>query len=305
VLGIAALLLLVVVGFFAYGFAQYRGIERVAAGDALSAGGSGTNYLIVGSDTREGVDPGDPNAGAIIGDGTETGQRADTMLLLRLEDGGAKLMSIPRDLWVNRPDGTEGRINAVFRDGPDALVTTVKNNLGVPVHHYMEIDFVSFSGLVDALGGVTINVPNPAFDPKSGLNIPVAGEVELDGTQALAFVRSRTYTEIIDGQERVDPTADLGRVQRQQQFLRSVMAEVGASRNPIALAGMSSAVADGVRIDDSMSFGDVIGLARSMRGLEPVSVELPVFGFTTSGGASVLGLADGSDAALAEMGAGG
>ncbi|MDY7106355.1 MAG: LCP family protein [Actinomycetota bacterium] len=266
---------------------------------------AGTNYLIVGSDTRDGVDPSDPNAGAIIGGDEDTsGQRSDTMLLLRLEGDGAKLMSIPRDLWITRPDGNEGRINAVFRDGPGALVTAVRQNLGVPVHHYMEIDFVSFSGLVDALGGVTISVPNPAFDPKSGLNIPTAGEVELDGTQALAFVRSRTYTEIIDGQEQVDPTADLGRVQRQQQFLRAVMAEIGATRNPFAVAGMASAVADGVRLDDSMSFGDVIGLARRMRGLEPVSVELPVFGFSTSGGASVLGLAEGSDAALAEMGAG-
>lgn len=277
--------------FVLYGLWQYQRLERVEVGSVLSVGGSGTNYLIVGSDSRDGFDPNDPNAGAVLGDGTagDTSQRSDTMLVLRVVGDEAFMMSIPRDLWVIRADGSQGRINAAYRDGPAALIQTIQG-LGVPVHHYVEVDFVTFAGLVDAVGGVTIEIPHPARDDHSGLNLPEAGAVSLDGTQALAYVRSRRYTELIDGSWRTDPTADLGRVMRQQQFLRAVMSEVGATRNPIELMRVSGALADGLRVDDKMGLFDSLRLARQLRGLDPVSVELPVYGFRTSGGAAVLGL---------------
>ena len=110
------------------------------------------------------------------------------------------MMSIPRDLWVEVADtGEMGRINGAYNRGPANLVQTVKNNLDVPVNHYMEVGFGSFVGLVDAIGGVTINFPNPVFDPGSGLNVTTSGDVTLDGQQALAYARARNYTEIIDG----------------------------------------------------------------------------------------------------------
>jgi LCP family protein required for cell wall assembly len=301
-------LLALVVGMVGYGLVQYRGLERVAVGDALSpAGGGGTNYLIVGSDSREGFDPNDPNAGAVLGDDTTSdgGERSDTMLVLRVQPDGALMMSIPRDLWVTRADGTTGRINAAYREGPANLIRTVRGSLGVPVHRYVEVDFVTFAGLVDAVAGVTIEIPHPARDDRSGLDLPTAGRVELDGVQALAFVRSRHYTELIDGSWVTDPTGDLGRVQRQQQFLRAVMGEVGGSRNPIELMRVSSAVAGGLRVDDRMGLLDSLAFARRMRGLDPESVVLPVAGRTTSGGAAVLDLVQpDAGAVLARMGAG-
>ena len=112
-------------------------------------------------------------------------------------------------------------------------------SLGIPVHRYMEVDFVSFAGLVDGLGGVTVDFENPAFDPKSGLNVTQSGPVELDGDQALAYVRSRTYTEVINGEQQVEPTGDLGRIERQQKFLRAVFSKLSDTKNPFALAAPS------------------------------------------------------------------
>src|SRR5690606_22403640 len=149
--------------------------------------------------------------------------RSDTMLLLRFEGGEAHMMSIPRDLYVPiaETDGSN-KINAAYNGGPRRLVMTVQQSLGIPVHHYMEVDFVSFSRLVDSLGGITIDFEHPAFDRNTGLQVDEAGPNHLDGPEALAYVRSRHYVEVIDGQQRSDPTADLGRVVRQQRFLKAV-----------------------------------------------------------------------------------
>jgi polyisoprenyl-teichoic acid--peptidoglycan teichoic acid transferase len=289
---VAGVMFLAFVAFVLFGLWQWTRVDRVAVGSVLSpASGTGTNYLIVGSDSRAGFDPNDPNAGAVLGDGTaaDTSERSDTMLVLRVAGDDSRMLSIPRDLYVTRPDGSQGRINAAYQQGPAALIQTVQG-LGIPVHRYVEVDFVTFAGMVDAVGGVTIEIPYPARDDGSGLNLPEAGLVRLDGVQSLAFVRSRRYTELIDGSWRTDPTGDLGRVMRQQQFLRAVMAEAGTTRNPIEIMRVSSAVAGGIRIDDRMGLFDALGFARRLRGLEPESVELPVYGFRTGGGAAVLGL---------------
>lgn len=303
-IGLAPLLLLL--AGWLYGNHLFNQLERVEVGAVLDPiGGGGTNYLIVGSDSRDvvaaaGAD--DPNVQP--GGEAPTGQRSDTLMLLRITPDGSRMMSIPRDLLVtDAGDGTEGRINAAYADGPQNLIRTIQLNLEVPVHRYIEVDFVTFSSLVDALGGITLGpdvVPHPAFDDRSGLNIG-AGPVELDGQMALAFVRSRHYTEIIDGQERTDPTGDLGRVQRQQAFLRTVLAEAGSSRNPITLLRIASSLTDGLRIDDRMSMIDALRFAWNMGRLNPASVELPTSPFTTSGGAAVLQMTESAPGALEQF----
>jgi LCP family protein required for cell wall assembly len=268
----------------------------------LDTGGSGTNYLIVGSDSRAGVNPNDPNAGAIIGADAPAGQRSDTILVLRVQGGQSRMLSIPRDLYVTIAEtGATDRVNSAYNGGPGRLIKTVQDSLGIPINRYVEVDFVTFAGLVDALGGITINFPNPAVDDHSGLNVQQSGPVKLDGTQALAYVRSRYYTEIINGQPVRDGTADLGRIQRQQEFLRTVLSKAGHSHNPITLLRMGSAVSSGLRVDDKMSMVDAMKLAWRMGRLHPESVALPTTPFTTSGGAAVLKMADGADAALAQF----
>ena len=184
-------------------FSSYRSIERIDLSAVLDpVSGDTVNYLLVGSDSRDELDPDVP----VGGESTVTGKRSDTIILLQVGPSGSRMMSIPRDLWVTRADtGKQGRINGAYNAGPANLVQTVKDNLEVPVNHYMEVGFGSFAGVVDALGGVTVTVPHPAFDVKSGLKIEQAGEVTLDGRQALAYVRSRTYTEVIDGEARDRP----------------------------------------------------------------------------------------------------
>lgn len=270
---------------------QFSRLERVEVGDALSSGGSGTNYLIVGSDSREGIAADDPNSDAFIGT-TVTGQRADTIIVLRVGDGPSRMLSIPRDLWVTDPaTGEPGRINSTYASGPANLIRSVRS-LGIPVHRYLEIDFVSFAGMVDAVGGITIEVPHPARDDMSGLDIPEAGVVTLDGAQALAYVRSRQYTELIDGNWVTDPTGDLGRVQRQRTFLSALLGSVASTRNPLTMRSVVSALGPGLRVDDEMRFRDALGLVWRMRGASPESVDLPVYGRTTTGGAAVLELSE-------------
>lgn len=285
--------LLFLVGWW-YASNQFGRIEKVPVSEVLSpAGGGGTNYLIVGSDSREAVadaDHGDPNVQP--GGEAPPGQRSDTMLVLRIQPDGAKMLSIPRDLWVTYPDtGREGRVNGAYNDGPANLIRTVRENLQIPVHRYLEVDFVTFSSLVDALDGITLSaeiVPCAAHDDESGLNLPTGGPITVDGATALAFVRSRHYTDC----NGTDPTGDLGRIVRQQAFLRTVLSEAGASRNPLTLLRIAGSMSDGLRVDDGMGLWDAVRFAWNMGRLDPESVVLPTRPFRTNGGAAVLGLVD-------------
>jgi LCP family protein required for cell wall assembly len=295
------LLVLTGVGGWLYAKSVYDKVEKIPMGDVLSTGGSGTNYLIVGSDSREVEDLVDAglNPEAFEDGG---GQRSDTMLLLRFVGRQAQMMSIPRDLYVPiaETDGSS-KINSAYNGGPRRLVLTVQQALGVPVHHYMEVDFVSFAGLVDSLGGVTIDFPNPAYDENTGLNVTEAGAVELDGPNALAYVRSRHFVEVVNGDEQTDMTGDLGRVQRQQAFLSAVFGKLGESRNPLTLARAASSASGGLRVDDQLGLTEAMRLAWRLRDLDPAPIELPTrLGSNSSG--SVLFLVDpDSDAALAQF----
>jgi LCP family protein required for cell wall assembly len=280
---------------------MYDRIEKIDLTGTLSTGGPGTNYLIVGSDARDPqalIDAGLDPAGFADGGGN----RSDTMLVLRFVDGESRLMSIPRDLYVPI-SGTGGsqKINAAFNGGPTRLVATVQESLGIPIHHYMEVDFVAFSELVDSLGGVTIPFEHPAFDRNSGLEVLQAGPTVLDGPQSLAFVRSRQYTEVIDGQEVRDPTGDLGRVLRQQQFLKAVFGELGSTRNPITLARAAGSTTGGLAIDDDLGLVDAMRLGWRLRSLDPIPVELPVENGRNEAGAVLFLVQPGADAALAQF----
>jgi LCP family protein required for cell wall assembly len=301
VAGVLGFVALLVGGALLLAWVQFNRIERVAVADVLSPGGAGTNYLIVGSDSREGIEADDPNAGAFIAEAVD-GARTDTIMVLRVEDGRSRLLSLPRDLWVqNAVTGEYGRINSTYASGPAALIQTVQQGLGIPVHHYLEIDFLSFGALVDAVGGITVEFPNPARDDRSGLLVEQPGPATLDGAQALAYVRSRAYTEQINGVWQADPTGDIGRTERQRQFLTTLLADVGATRNPFAVRNVLGALGGGLRIDDSLTFWDALRLGWQLKGLAPESVDLPVYGRTTGGGASVLELAEGSADVVAQF----
>lgn len=276
--GVVALLLLAVAVWAYLTFSRIETVDLDGVLDPVT--GDHTNYLLVGSDSRDELDP--------EGDSGVTGRRSDTLILLQTGPEGSRMMSVPRDLWVTVADtGLEGRVNGAYNRGPANLVRTIQQNLEVPVHHYLEVGFGSFAGLVEAMGGVVIEVPHPAVDRESGLVIPTAGEVTLDGTQALAFVRSRNYTEIIDGREVLEPTADLGRQQRQQGFLRTVLADVGATRNPVTLVRVADAMSSELIVDSGLGFFEALGFVRALGSSSPDTVVLPTEG-VRRGSAAVL-----------------
>lgn len=298
VLGLFSVLVVVALAIAAMAWGSWRDVERVELDGILAGSSRGTNYLVVGTDSREGVASDAANAGVIFGEGI-TGERTDTIAVIRLEDGEVSLLAIPRDLYLPIDGGSPGRINAAFvRGGPAGLIRTVQSELGIGIDHYLEVDFAGFLGLVDAFGGITIELPYPARDPKSGLVIPVAGPVKLDSSMALAFVRSRNYIELVDGVERRDPTSDLGRVQRQQQFLGALFAELGRTMNPFTLLDALDAVARNVRVDAGLSLRDAAQLGLGLRGASPSTATVPTTPSVTGSGAQVLLLEAGASDVL-------
>lgn len=275
------LLAVAMLGLLFRAYSTYNKIQRVDLAGVLDpVSGDSTNYLLVGSDSREAFDP--------EGSSGVTGRRSDTLIVLRTTPTGSSMMSIPRDLWVTIASTSKpGRINGAYNDGPANLVRTVQQNLNIPINHYMEVGFGSFAGLVDAIGGVTIEFANPAFDDQSGLVVDTAGPVTLDGTQALAYARSRNYTEVIDGREVTEPTADLGRQQRQQQFLRTALKEVGATRNPLTLLRVADSMSSELIIDSDLGFSEALRFVRKLGSSDPATVVLPTEG-VRKGNAAVL-----------------
>ncbi len=275
------------------------GVARVPEVAAVLSPSSSNidNYLLVGSDSRA---AGDPNTGDT---GGVSGNRSDTIMVMRYDrdTGEASLLSIPRDLYVKVPghDGNR-RINAAYNDGPDKLVETVQQSLGIPVHHYVEIDFAGFKTLVDSLGGVEICFLYPTKDDNTGLNITVPGCQVLDGTQALAYARSRHYEEYRDGEWKQDPTSDLGRSKRQRDFvnrtLQTALAQI--KTNPFRAGELIESMGTALRIDENM---DPVGAASSLRSAVDaglITYSLPVVGETIDGNAVLL-LGDGAEAVLA------
>src|SRR3954466_7878372 len=195
-------------------------LDEVAEGEPI-------NYLIIGSDSRDSVDPNDPNAGAFLGQDEPSGKRSDTILIVRIDPTTltAKMLSFPRDLFIPIA-GEKGRdrINSAYGRGRAVLVDTIRQDFGIEINNYIEVDFSGFKGLVDAIGGVPMYFDTPMRDTHTGLDIETAGCVTLDPDQALAFARSR-YLEFKDSKGRweTDGSADLGRITRQQLFVRKAL----------------------------------------------------------------------------------
>src|SRR4051812_556563 len=255
------------------------------------------NYLVIGSDSRDNVDPNDPNAGALLGPGEPTGKRSDTILIVRIDPiaGTVKMLSFPRDLWIPMADtGQNDRINSAYGRGRQVLVDTIRKDFGVEVNNYIEVDFSGFKGLVDAIGGVPMYFDTAMRDTHTGLDIPTAGCVTLDPDQALAFARSR-YLEYKDskGRWQSDPTADLGRITRQQFFVRKALSKAFSLgiTDLGTFTRLLNVAKDSVTIDQTLDRGDLFNLVQRFKELQPSDIEsysLPVTHHTTNAGASVL-----------------
>ncbi|MFE8988741.1 LCP family protein [Streptomyces collinus] len=259
---------LVLGGAGTYVWADTRLNQEVDLG-ALGArvpAGEGTTYLVVGSDSREGLSEQDRKD---LNTGSAEGRRTDSVILLHTGANGTTMVSLPRDSWVTLPPyldpGTgrsyraaQDKLNAAFSlGGPDLLVRTVERNTGVRVDHYAEIGFAGFVGVVDAVGGVDLCLGRPVRDKDSGANLP-AGCQTLDGAEALAFVRQRKQ----------EAQGDLGRTRNQQRFL-AALARKAATPSTLADPSKSfptlRAGLDTLIVDDGTELPDLMELFEAMR----------------------------------------
>lgn len=268
---------------------QLSAVRRDAtAVDSLSpANDAFENYLLVGSDSREGSDPTDPdynNVGAAVDFG---GKRSDTLMVMHYvkKTGGLSLLSIPRDLWVEIGNGSKSqRINTAYQIGTGVLIRTVQKALSVPIHHYIEIDFQGFKGLVNAVGGVTICVEFPSRDRHTGLFMR-SGCPRLDGVEALAFARSRFFESKIDGEWTIDGTSDIGRTARQRMFVTALLksAVQHVAENPFTAGTVFAGAVQAVLVDESLN---LLNFGRKMRPAVSGNIgsfPLPVYGDTVDG----------------------
>ena len=241
------------------------------------------NFLITGADNGACVDPDSPYAPA-FGDAESgrVGERSDTIMIFRVDPaaGRVAVLSFPRDLYVTiAGSGNKSRINSAYRrDEPQRLIDTIYENFGVVADHFIQVDFCTFKTLVDAVGGVTVPFEYPARDPNTGLNVPTAGCFTLDGDHALAYVRSRKY-EYEDppgsGEWHDDETSDLGRISRQQDFLRRTLASVLGKGllNPTVAGGLIESATSGEVVTDSgLSPAKLLEFAGVLRDVEPVAI---------------------------------
>ncbi|MCU1456982.1 MAG: transcriptional attenuator, LytR family, partial [Actinomycetia bacterium] len=263
----------VVVGVNARVRVTLNGIHRIPLKTDASLGpGQPANILMIGSDSRSFV--ANQTQRNAFGDTQNAGgQRSDTIMVLHVDPQAKKvlLVSFPRDLWVDIPGTGPSKINAAFNSGPQKVIDTLKANFQIPINHYMEVDFQSFQGVVDALGTVPVYFPLPTRDLKTGLNEP-AGCQALNGQQALQYVRSRYLQVASFGKWRYpDPIPDLGRIARQQAFLRklAMLAVRKGLNNPLAANDIASSVLSKLQISQSFSTDDILRLINAFRSVNP------------------------------------
>jgi len=288
-----------------YFYADYRfgQIKKVHAKHLVRAAPVGSQQpltlLLVGSDTRAFVDN-STQENAFGSGSVEGGSRSDVTMAVRIDPATktVTVLSIPRDLWVDIPGDVPdisgmNRINAAFNSGPDLLIQTIEKVLDIPINHYASVDFPGFSGMVDALGGVTMDFPTEVKDQYSGLDVTTPGCQVVSGTTALELVRSRhLYYKNSEGEWVYDGQSDFSRIQRQDAFFRAVLAKLNATGlDPLTINSFLGAAVSNLTIDDTLTKSDLFNLAEDFKGLSSshlVTETLPTTSFVTDGGADVL-----------------
>lgn len=252
-------------------------VEALAGRPPFSGGPM--HVLIVGSDSRADLDA---TERIELSTGSASGERADTILLLTLDGARAGILAFPRDLSVERCDGSVGRINgALAIGGPSCLVETVHRLSGIRAHHHVAVTFGGFRDVVDAVGGVELCLDRPISDRSAGIDLPEGCQV-LDGADALGYVRVR----------KID--SDIARIGRQQRFLRALAGELTDPTllvRPWRVVTIAGGAARAVTVDDGLGPVDLARLAVGMRAVASglvIDATVPADGFTASSGAAML-----------------
>jgi len=245
--------------------------------------GEPVNFLLIGEDSALGLDPDDPAAFGREYDDRGT-FHADSISILRVNPltGQAWVLSVPRDLLVEHQGG-ERQLNVVLLvSGHNELVETVTDNFGIPINHYMSLDFLGFREVVDELDGIPVWFEREARDwdevkrrSPTGLLITTPGCTVLNGEQALQYVRSRHYQELIDGDWQYVGNSDFGRVERQQDFLVLAMERAidRGARNPSNLASLIAAGAESIVLDHELTVAELVEVGEAFSDFNPDNLE--------------------------------
>ncbi len=279
-------------GLYVYAQQAWEAIPRISSEEidlTEVEPGKPTTFMVVGSDTREGLSP---DIAAMVGDTSDVGgQRGDTIMVIHVDPEQRKsfVISLPRDLRVDLGGGRFAKINEAYADGPQGLVDAVEDLTGLEINHYAEFDFESFSNIVDAFGGIEYCFPNDVRDTELRFRFEEGCDV-LEGQRALSLVRSRNWQDLIDGRWVGDGKGDFGRIERQQEFIQKMMAKISG---PGAIANINeyaSIAKDYVKLDEGFDLNTAINLYRDMTPLTPDRVEfvaLPVVNTNRDGVAFV------------------
>jgi polyisoprenyl-teichoic acid--peptidoglycan teichoic acid transferase len=216
--------------------------------------------------------PGDPFYMAIMGEDKRPGElraRSDTLMIAYVDPPRKhiSILSIPRDTRVTIPGHGKQKINSAMQLGGASLVIdTVKELTGIQVNHYMEVDFNGFKDLVDAIGGVTVDVPQKIVDSKAAdhnwrAKVIEKGTQKLDGAHALTFVRSRHFT---DG--------DFTRIKDQQLFLKAVAKQTLTLGNVVNVPKIVDAVFGKGTVTTDLQVAQLINLAQDFKGIDQGSI---------------------------------
>lgn len=279
-----ACVLLVLTAVVATGVWIDSSLQRVAAlpaGAGRPASAAGTNWLLVGSDSRSDLTP--EQQAALTTGGDLGNSRTDTILLVHLpglgSSTGPTVVSIPRDSYVEIPGHGSDKINSAYSvGGAPLLAQTVEQATGLRVDHYAEIGFGGFARLVDAVGGVTVCPAEPIDDPLAGINL-AAGCQRVDGPTALGFVRSRATAR-----------ADLDRMVNQRQFISALVQRAASPAvflNPLRWYPMTRGIVDTLTVGQGEHVWDLARLAWALRG-EVTTVTVPIGDFTVNGSGSIV-----------------
>lgn len=249
-------LLLIMIGGYFYLDSRLHRIEVFTDYAGRPSDTPGTNWLIVGSDSREGLSDKQRREFAT---GDAAGRRTDTMMLLHTGDHGPTLISLPRDSFVPIPGHGRNKLNAAFAfGGPKLLVRTVEQATRIHIDHYAEIGFGGFVGMVDAVGGVNMCIDQRMKDHKAGIDLK-PGCQTLKGGQALGFVRTRAFAR-----------ADLERVNNQRKFLAALVHKATGPTvllNPFRIIPFALRSTDDFAVDNGDHLYNLAGFAWAMRGL--------------------------------------
>lgn len=272
-----ALVLILVLWLGALVWAGMSAWGKVTKVDAFptsgrAAQGAGTNVLLVGSDSRAGLSSQQAHdlgtGGSNVTGGTS---HTDSIMILHMGSGEPILLSIPRDSYVAIPGYRKNKINAAFAiGGPKLLVQTVEGATGIHIDDYMEIGFGGFAGVVDAVGGVRMCLPEAVKDSYAHIDLP-AGCQTLNGKNALGYVRSR----------HAFAQGDLARVKHQREFLAALMAKVSSPSNllvPWQLKGIGESGAQGLAVNKGMSPYTALKIAWTLKNVTKggQSIQVPV-----------------------------